>query len=558
LRRDAQRPLLAVVGLLAAATAGLGEDAGPRTVFQVRYIAAGAVYIDGGRDAGLAEGYHLTIKRKKPGEAEMEARILGEAVIVSIASTSAVCEIKSKEAEFEVGDLAYLSPQDADVVRMLATSRDSHKYAQVVSFTEGDPLDEEARKYVPRPPLPEINRLRGMIALEFTVTQDHGPAAASSTQEGVVLRADMTRINGTYWNFTGFYRGRLNTFGGSTTPTLMDLVNRTYHIGIYYNNPESKYIMGAGRLYLPWATSLDTIDGAYIARRLTAHSLLGVFAGTTPDPTAWNYDPHRQIAGAFVNWDYGSFESVKYTSTAGIALSRISWRPERQFAFFETSIQFKRGFSLYHDLEADQFNRDPLTGKSGGTGVSRSFLTVRYQPIHLIAFDLNHNYFQSLPTFDTRLIATGLLQKYLFQGLSAGVRLELPLRVGLYANLGKSRNNGDSKSSLNKMFGVSWANLMGTGLRADVRYTRFDSSFGKGNYQMIALSRAMTERLRVEVQVGQQDFQSAFTQSGRSRFGTGTVDWFFQKHYWLGAGWTLYRGASLNYDQTFLNIGYRF
>jgi hypothetical protein len=105
---------------------------------------------------------------------------------------------------------------------------------------------------------------------------------------------------------------------------------------------------------------------------------------------------------------------------------------------------------------------------------------------------------------------------------------------------------------------VSWANLMGTGLRADVRYTRFDSSFGKGNYQMIALSRAMTERLRVEVQVGQQDFQSAFTQSGRSRFGTGTVDWFFQKHYWLGAGWTLYRGASLNYDQTFLNIGYRF
>ncbi|HLK18658.1 MAG TPA: hypothetical protein VKT81_06870 [Bryobacteraceae bacterium] len=549
---------LSVLGWLAMAAAGIGEDAGPRTVFQVRYIAAGAVYIDGGRQAGLAEGFHVTIKRKQPGQSEMEARVLGEAVIVSVASTSAVCEIKSKEGDLEVGDLAYLSPQDADVVRMLATSHDSHKYAQVVSFTEGDPLDEEARKYVPRPPLPEINRLRGMVAVEFTVTDDHGPAAASSSQEGVVFRADMTRINGSYWNFTGFYRARLTTFGGKTSPTLMDLINRTYTIGLYYNNPESNYVMGAGRLYLPWATSLDTIDGAYIARKLTKHTLAGVFAGTTPDPTAWNYDPNRQIAGAFLNWDYGNFDSVHYTTTAGFALSRINWRPERQFAFFETSLMFKRGFSLYHDLEANQFYRDPYTGKTQGGGIGRSFLTLRYQPVHLISFELNHNYFQSIPTFDTRLIATGLLQKYLFQGFSAGVRLELPQRVSLYADLGKSRSDGDSQSSLNQMFGVSWANILGTGLQADVRSTRFNSSFGKGTYQMISLSRSMTERLRIEAEVGRQDFQSTFTQAGRSWFGTCTLDWFFLTHYWMGAGWTLYRGGSMNYDQTFINIGYRF
>ena len=86
----------------------------------------------------------------------------------------------------------------------------------------------------------------------------------------------------------------------------MDLINRTYTIGLYYNNPESNYIIGVGRLYIPWATSLDTIDGGYIARKLTKHSLVGIFAGTTPDPTAWNYDPTRQIAGALLNWDYGA------------------------------------------------------------------------------------------------------------------------------------------------------------------------------------------------------------------------------------------------------------
>jgi hypothetical protein len=535
------------------------QESEPRTVFHVRYVAAGAVYIDAGREAGLAEGFRLTIKRKAPGQAEMEARDLGEVAIVSIASASAVCEIKSKTADFEVGDLAYLSPADSETVRLLAASKDSHKYAQVVSFSEGDPLDEEARKYVPRPPLPEINRIKGLFAVEFTVTDSHTTPSVSSTQEGVVLRADMTRIGGTYWNFTGFYRGRLTTFGGSTgVQTLTDLINRTYTIGLFYNNPESNYLIGAGRLYIPWATSLDTIDGAYFARKLSKHAVAGIFAGTTPDPTAWNYDPSRQMAGALLNFDYGSFDSLKTSFTAGVAVSRVHWRPERQFVFFETNILFKRGFSLYHNLEADQFNRDVVTGKPGGRGITRSFLTLRYQPIPLITFEASHNYFQLLPTFDTRLLATGLLQQYLFQGLSGGVRLDLPFKVGVYTDVGRSSASSDHKPSLNAMYGVSWADIFRTGLRADVRYTRFDSSFGKGDYQMVALSKSITDRFRFELQVGQQKYQSVFTQSSRSRFGSFNLDWLFHQHYWLGAGWTLYRGGSQDYDQIFLNLGYRF
>jgi len=545
--------------LLPLAPAARCQETPPRTVFQVRYVAAGALYIDGGREANLAEGFHLTIKRKAPGQAEMEARDLGEVAIVSVASNSAVCEIKSKTADFEVGDLAYLSPADSETVRILAASKESHKYAQVVSFTEGDPLDEEARKYVPRPPLPEVNRIRGMFAVEFTVTASHNVPAASSTEEGVVLKADMTRIGGSYWNLTGYYRGRLTTFGGNPgVQTLMDLINRTYTLGLYYNNPESNWLIGAGRLYIPWATSLNTIDGGYFARKLNKHVIAGMFAGTTPDPTAWNFDPNRQIAGALVNFDYGSFDSLKTTFTAGVAVSRIHWRPDRQFAFFETNILFKRGFSLYHDLEVDEFNNEPGITNPGGKGVSRSFLTLRYQPVHFITFEASHNYFRLLPTFDTRLIATGLLQQYLFQGLSGGVRLELPLRVGVYTSLGRSSATSDTKPSLNVMYGVSWANILGTGLRADARYTRFDSSFGTGDYQMLSLSREITDRLRVEFELGQQNFRSAFTTAGRSRFGSFTLDWYLHRHYWLGAGWTLYRGGTQDYDQMFVNLGYRF
>jgi hypothetical protein len=36
------------------------------------------------------------------------------------------------------------------------------------------------------------------------------------------------------------------------------------------------------------------------------------------------------------------------------------------------------------------------------------------------------------------------------------------------------------------------------------------------------------------------------------------VDWFLAAHYALGAGYTLYRSATQNYNQMYVNLGYRF
>jgi hypothetical protein len=549
-----------MVMFLALAALAAAADA----PFHVRYVANGAVYLDAGRNAGLAEGHRLTVKRLKPGDPELSAKLVGEVVVMSIAASSAVCEIKSKEMEFETGDLAVLAPQDAEMVRMMQASKNAHKYAQVVSFTEGDPIEEEARQYVPRPPSPEVNRIRGMVGFEFNTIRDRDPngffagSAPHSMQNGVVLRADITRINGSYWNLTGYWRGRMNSRASGGQQTLNDLLNRTYHIGLFYNNPQSRWVAGFGRLYLPYASSLNTIDGGYFGRRLSKVVTAGLFAGSTPDPTAWNYSPGRQIGGAFTNFDLGSFDSVRFTSTVGLAMTRLHWKAERQFAFFENGIFFKRYASLYHNLEADQLVKGRLGNTESGTVASRSFLTFRLQPHRIISFDLSHNYFRTIPTFDLRLIGTGLLDKLLFQGLSAGVRLELPARISLYTNLGKNKREGDARASLNYMYGLAFQNILHSGMRLDLRHSQFDSSFAKGRYDTVSVSRDISEKLRIDVQIGEQDFQSALTQQNRARFLNSTLDWFLFGHYSLGGGLTLYRGQVQNYDQIFFNLGYRF
>lgn len=542
--------------LLAFTVAWQAQGQEPRTVFHVRYVASGAVYLDGGRGAGLAEGFRLTVKRRKPGEAEMDAKPVGEIVVVSLAENSAACEIKSHELELEVGDSAYLSSQDAETARMVYSSKSVRKYAQVVSFTEGDPLEEELRAYVPRPPLPEVNRMRGRVTLEQSTIRDHGAAQASSTQEGMSIRADMTRLGGSYWNFTGYWHGRLTSRGSAGTQTLTDLLNRTYHIGLYYDNPNTHYVAGIGRLLLPWASSLNTIDGAYFARKF-GRITTGIFAGSTPDPTSWNYNKDRQMAGVFTNIGAGSFDNVRYSGTAGVALTRLKWRAERQFAFFENSIFFKQYFSIYHDLEADQLVRGRLGSTESGTVVSRSFLTMRFQPHRVIAFDFNDNYFRNVPTFDLRLLGTGLLQKFLFQGMSGGVRVNLPYHASVYTNLGRNRRDSDIKPSWNQMYGLMLGHL-GAGMRADLQYSKFDSSFGKGHYTSATLLRDFGEKLRMSFQAGQQNVRSAFSIQGRGNFLTYDLDYFFATHYFVSGGATMYRGNVQNYDQILFSLGYRF
>ncbi len=566
-----------------------GQTPSVRGTYHVKQIAAGAVYLDGGSDDGLKEGMHLKVSRVTAGEAQMSRKEIGDITVIAVASISAACEVKEGSQPIEVGDTAELSYEDTQAIQLVRSSKNIRHVAQTVSFTEGDPLDEELREYVPHNPSPEVNKIRGRISFEQSAILDH-TSGMRTMQQGLVLRMDMTRIGGSYWNFTGYWRGRLSQQTGVLPQqTLNDLLNRTYQIGFYYNNPNSRYVAGFGRFLLPWAPSLSTIDGGYFGRRLGKEFTTGVFAGSTPNPTAWNYDPNRQMAGSFVAFEHGSYETVRYTSTAGAAVTRSHWHPERQFLFFENTLLVGTRISIYHDLEVDRLAPALTSTGQSNPRLARSFATVRLQPVKRLALDVSHNYFRDVPTFDLRLLGTGLLDQFLFQGFSGGFRLDVYRGTTLYGSLGRSKRDQDTRSSLNYMGGLVLPRLPrvplffplpripkflpilpglpglsrvpalpNLGLRTDLRYSKFTSSFGSGSYGSVTFSRQFTDKIRLDLQGGVQTISSPFINQSRTKFGTATLDYLIGNHYILGAGWTLYHGGTQNYDQSFVNFGYRF
>ncbi len=563
-------PLILLLGTLCGAQSGQAQTASPqseaapiRRDFHIRYINDSNVYIDAGRDAGLAEGTKLVLKQDPTkaaangSNAAIEPGIVAKLTVVAVASTSAVCTVNATTRELAPGDVVSLP--DSEVVKLVEKHDlgSTRQYPIVISFSEGDPLDEEVREAIPRPPLPEVNQIRGRIGFDVSMIQQVGQGGGTSNMYGMVFRADFTRIFGTYWNLNGYWRGNLQTNSSASQASLQDLINRTYLMSLTYINPDSHWTAGIGRLYLPWANSLETIDGAYVNRQLGSHTVTGIFAGSTPDPTAWDYNPQRRIGGYLLNVHGGSFEGFHYSNTVGAGVEMLKWVINRPFAFTESNISFKRYFSLYDSMQVDRPTANPST-PAVGIGLGQSLLSLRIQVIPRVTLDLTDTYFRDVPTYDPNLVGTGLLDKYLYQGINGGARIEFPRHITGYFSLGSSSDSTDPKNSLNKLFGATMSNIWKTGLTADARYSVFSSAFASGTYSTVTLSRDVLDNLRLNLQAGRYAYSSSIAANSNSKFVNVLFDSNLGAKLFLESMFTLQRGGSLNYNQWTTTIGYRF
>jgi hypothetical protein len=241
-----------------------------------------------------------------------------------------------------------------------------------------------------------------------------------------------------------------------------------------------------------------------------------------------------------------------------VGVNLINWSVNRPFVFTENNFSFKRYFSIYHSMQIDKPTPNPST-PAVGIGLGQSMFSLRFQVHPRITLDLTHTYFRDVPTYDPVLVGTGLLDKYLFQGLNGGARIQFPEHITGYFSLGNSSDSSDPKNSLNALFGVTMSNIWKTGLQADVRYSKFDSAFASGTYRSVSITRDLGERLRLNLQGGRYLYTSSLaTANSGSYFVNMMFDTNLGSRYFLQSAFTTQRGGAMNYNQWTTTLGYRF
>jgi hypothetical protein len=545
-----------------ATPAAVPDSAQARTDFHVKYVSGTDVYIDGGTSSGLAEGTELILKQKTSlsdqdaAATTIEPGVAARLRVISVASTSAVCEVVATKRDLAKGDLVSLPDSEVKKIVDRDAVSNSRHYPMVISFTDGDPMDEEVRDAMPRPPLPEVNEMRGRFGFDMSNIQTLQEGGSSTTQYGMVVRADFTRLFGTHWNLNGYWRGTFQHVP-AMQQSIQDVINRTYLMALTYVNPESMWSASIGRMYLPYASSLETIDGAYVGLKLTSNGTLGTFAGSTPDPSAWNYNPQRRIGGGFFNWHGGDFETMHYSSTIGAGVQMLKWKVDRPFLFTENDFSYKKIVSIYHSMQLDKPTANPGS-PAVNMGLGQSLLTARFQVHPRLTLDLSHTYFRDVPTYDPVLVGTGLLDRFLYQGFNGGARIQLPLNLVGYASLGKSNDSSDKKDSLNQLFGLAITRIGKTGIGVDGRFSKFDSAFASGSYRTLTVTRDLGQRYRLDLMGGRYDYNSSLAASSNSIYVNALFDMDLGTKLFFQGAFTTQRGGTADYNQFTTVLGYRF
>ena len=533
----------------------------PATVrrrFRIKFVSGKALYINGGSKSGLSVGMNLEISSAKSKSTRQTT--IGSARIVGVATGSAILDVTASSGDPQVGDWAELLPKDADTARkvVLAANNTLHLAARPISDSSDTLAPRAARSFRSAPGDETGPRTTGRIGFDSTSISSSGSTPGASREFGLSFQSDIRHILGTHWNLEGYWRGFINHHSQFFEDTLEETLNKTYTMELYYDNPNARWVAGVGRLYLPWAVSLDTIDGGYFGLKLHSGNTTGVFAGSTPDQTSWHFRPDQRIAGVFTNFEGGSYDRVHYSSTTGVGLTSIKWKLDDPFVFFENELYYGSKISAFHSMTVDSPQGPSTNGIRPGAGVSHSYFTLHYQPNPIVSFDLYHNYFRDVPTAVTSIVGTGLVDKLLFQGISAGTHVKPVRYFTLYTTLGTSEKTGDTHRSLNAMFGATWNEIAHTGIRADYHYSKFKSNFGDGNYDVLSLSRQVSSHMFWNLQLGRQNLVSNQTLNSSSDFIDDSVDVNVGRHSYIQSGYTYVRGATLDYRQWYASWGFRF
>jgi len=187
-------------------------------------------------------------------------------------------------------------------------------------------------------------------------------------------------------------------------------------------------------------------------------------------------------------------------------------------------------------------------------------LSLRVQVHPRVVLDLTDTYLRDVPTYDSTLVGTGLLDTYLYQGINGGARVQFPRHITGYFSIGSSTDSADPKSAGNRMFGATMTNIWKTGLTADARYSTFSSAFASGTYKTFTVSRDVTEKMRLDLQLGRYAYNSVPVGSSPSisSFANITFETNLGSKLFVQSLFTAQRGGSLDYNQWTTTAGLRF
>ena len=303
-------------------------------ISSISFISGTEIYIGAGRQDGLVEGSEVEVIRGDSAVATLRVKFL--------ASHKSNTELVKGTAELALGD----------TVRF-------HRHVATQQIAMGTPLA------APRPRRLSGQGLHGRIGSRYlratTSTVSAGQPTGSNgfNQPSLDARLYGLAIGGTPLGVAVDLRARQTTTS-SAGGTNVDGHTRAYQAVLFWNAPDAKFRLAAGRQYLMYISSIGLFDGGLVELN-GQHLSFGAFAGWEPDAATLQFSGAVHDYGAYVTMHNAPGGLTSSAFTLGAVGSYEGSTERREWGIAQANVS-NRYLSLYLLQEIDYYRPWKLEG----------------------------------------------------------------------------------------------------------------------------------------------------------------------------------------------------
>lgn len=333
----------------AAGTPGGGSGGGTRAALataHVIYLTGGSVYIDAGRDQGVAIADTARVTRDGTTVALLR--------VAFVSTSKASCDTLRVDSPIRVGDVVrYLARGAAAAGAGAGTSPDTTAAdtsgAARAGVRAGPPGSTTGSAASPAVPAAwrRVPPVRGRVGLGLVTVPSAG-GGPGYTQPSLTLRMDGSAAAGAPIDFSIDVRGHRTYHGGAE-----DGAARVYRLSTAIRDDASTRRLSLGRQPLPVSSSASLIDGALVqmdGKRVSA----GVFSGLEPAPGGYDFSTDLVQSGGFLQLRNVPGSAARWAATTGFVDSRHGADVNRDFAFAQASYFDRRlMFSASQEMDVN-------------------------------------------------------------------------------------------------------------------------------------------------------------------------------------------------------------
>ena len=445
-------PLLMCIVAFLAGWTDTSAQTPQRVTGTITYLSGTSVYIDQGRNSGIAPGDTLSVFRKGVRVSRL--------VVTAISGGSSVGQPFATVIAPAVGDSVV-------IFKIVEAPRTEQEVP--TGFQTARLLPDRA---------PEGTTVHGRVGLQYAGIGELGKRPDFS-QPSAVLRLDIGRLFNTGMYFTMYGRALHDLSEGFARYESSRTRLRLFEMSLNYDAPASWFGFSAGRVVSRYMGGLGAVDGGLLFARMGSLTA-GVLAGTQPDYRTSAYNKDHQIFTAFANYAFGGdlFRPADVTVAYGQQL--MQGRLDRAFLYFQGSFSPGEDLYFYQSTEVDLHTLVDGQQRSSPR-LTNTFLTLSYTPVSWLnlnaGYDASRNIFllESMKTFPD-----SLFDRELRQGIRTAAMARLPSNISLGATAHVRFPTEGLPTARNLGLSMRAGDILESGINVGVQYTDINGSTNTG------------------------------------------------------------------------------